>query len=44
MAVKPKKHFLNLTTMSEYTFWDEMWNVPPKPEEPETKPEKEKEI
>ena len=44
LAVKPKKHFLNLTTMSEYTFWDEMWNVPPKPEEPETKPEKEKEI
>ena len=30
--------------MSEYTFWDEMWNVPPKPEEPEPKPEKEKEI
>jgi len=25
--------------MSEYTFWDEMWNVPPKPEEPEPKPE-----
>ena len=30
--------------MSEYVFWDEMWNVPPKPEEPEPKPEKEKEI
>ena len=27
--------------MSEYTFWDEMWNVPPKPEE--ENPEKEKE-
>jgi len=26
--------------MSEYIFWDEMWNVPPKPEET---PEKEKE-
>jgi len=25
--------------MSEYIFWDEMWNVPPKPEET---PEKEK--
>jgi hypothetical protein len=22
--------------MSEYTFWDEMWNVPPKPEEKES--------
>ena len=25
--------------MSEYVFWDEMWNVPPKSDQPETKPE-----
>lgn len=25
--------------MSEYIFWDEMWNVPPKSDEPEPKTE-----
>jgi hypothetical protein len=29
-----------MNKQSNYTFWDEMWNVPPKPEET---PEKEKE-
>jgi hypothetical protein len=28
-----------MNNQSNYTFWDEMWNVPPKPEEPEPKPE-----
>jgi hypothetical protein len=32
-----------MNKQSNYTFWDEMWNVPPKPIEKEETPEKEKE-
>ena len=29
-----------MNKQSNYTFWDEMWNVPPKPEEEESEDKK----
>ena len=31
-----------MNKQSNYTFWDEMWNVPPKPEEEDTPKEEDK--